>query len=67
MSPNNKAPDLYSVRELIYEIAQKHWLTYIDMEKKSLYKMPWELQTQIQSVYMHIICAMIFNLLLKCV
>lgn len=50
MSPNNKAPDLHSVRELIYEIAQKHWLTYIDMEKKSLYKMPWELQTQIQSV-----------------
>ncbi|XP_050428058.1 WD repeat and FYVE domain-containing protein 3 [Adelges cooleyi] len=49
MSPNNKAPDLHSVRELIYEIAQKHWLTYIDMEKKSLYKMPWELQTQIQS------------------
>lgn len=50
MSPNNKAPDLHSVRELIYETAQKHWLTYIDMEKKSLYKMPWELQTQIQSV-----------------
>ncbi|XP_025205063.1 WD repeat and FYVE domain-containing protein 3 [Melanaphis sacchari] len=49
MSPNNKAPDLCSVRELIYETAQKHWLTYIDMEKKSLYKMPWELQTQIQS------------------
>ncbi|XP_050525205.1 WD repeat and FYVE domain-containing protein 3 isoform X2 [Daktulosphaira vitifoliae] len=46
---NNKAPDLHSVRELIYETAQKHWLTYIDMEKRSLYKMPWELQTQIQS------------------
>lgn len=50
MSLNNKAPDLHSVRELIYETAQKYWLTYIDMEKKSLYKMPWELQTQIQSV-----------------
>lgn len=50
MSSNNKAPELQSVRELIYETAQKHWLTYIDMEKKSLYKMPWELQNQIQSV-----------------
>lgn len=50
MSSHNKAPDLQSVRELIYETAQKYWLTYIDMEKKSLYKMPWELQTQIQSV-----------------
>lgn len=50
MLPNSKAPDLHSVRELIYDTAQKHWLIYIDMEKKSLYKMPWELQTQIQSV-----------------
>lgn len=55
MSPNNKAPDLNSIRELIYETAQKHWLVYIDMEKKSLYKMPWELQTQIQSVIIFII------------
>lgn len=55
MSHNNKAPNLNSVRELIYDTAQKYWLVYIDMEKKSLYKMPWELQTQIQSVIIIII------------
>jgi len=55
MSLNNKAPNLNSVRELIYDTAQKHWLVYIDMEKKSLYKMPWELQTQIQSVILILI------------
>ncbi|KAJ4438847.1 hypothetical protein ANN_14800 [Periplaneta americana] len=48
--PNNKAPDLTVVREQVYEAANKLWLNYVDMERKASYRVPWELQSQIQSV-----------------
>lgn len=47
---NNKVPDLLSVRDLVLEAATKLWLNYIEMERKSLYRAPLELQYQIQSV-----------------
>lgn len=47
---NNKVPDLVSVRELVVEPATKLWLSYIEMERKSLYRAPLELHYQIQSV-----------------
>ncbi|KAK6633574.1 hypothetical protein RUM44_004181 [Polyplax serrata] len=46
---NNKVPDLLTVREQVVESATKLWLNYIDMERKSLHRIPWELQNQIQS------------------
>jgi hypothetical protein len=48
--PNNKAPDLATVREQVYELAHKLWLNYVDMERKATYRAPWELHSQIQSV-----------------
>uniref|UniRef100_A0A1B6CRC4 Uncharacterized protein n=1 Tax=Clastoptera arizonana TaxID=38151 RepID=A0A1B6CRC4_9HEMI len=47
--PNSKAPDLLTVREIIYESANKLWLNYIDSERKSLFRNPWEMHNQIQS------------------
>ena len=47
---NNKVPDLLSVREQVVEPATKLWLNYIEAERKSLHRVPWELQNQIQSV-----------------
>lgn len=46
---NNQVPDLLNVREQVIESATKLWLNYVDMERKSLYRMPWELHNQIQS------------------
>jgi hypothetical protein len=48
--PNSKAPDLATVREQVYESANKLWLNYVDMERKASYRAPWELHNQIQSV-----------------
>ncbi|XP_047001362.1 WD repeat and FYVE domain-containing protein 3 [Schistocerca americana] len=48
-SPNNKAPDLTTVREQVYESATRLWLNYVDMERKASYRVPWELHNQIQS------------------
>lgn len=47
---NNKIPDLAAVREQVLEAATKLWLNYVDMERKSLHRVPWELHNQIQSV-----------------
>ncbi|XP_017304812.1 WD repeat and FYVE domain-containing protein 3-like, partial [Diaphorina citri] len=48
--PNNgKSPDLNLVHDQIHEAATKLWINYIDAEKKSNYRMPLELHTQIQS------------------
>ncbi|KAI5732691.1 hypothetical protein M8J76_003102 [Diaphorina citri] len=48
--PNNgKSPDLNLVYDQIHEAATKLWINYIDAEKKSNYRMPLELHTQIQS------------------
>uniref|UniRef100_A0A8D8WKM9 WD repeat and FYVE domain-containing protein 3 n=1 Tax=Cacopsylla melanoneura TaxID=428564 RepID=A0A8D8WKM9_9HEMI len=46
---NGKSPDLALVQDQIQEQASKLWLNYIDAEKKSNYRMPLELHTQIQS------------------
>lgn len=46
---NAKAPDLIATREQIIDFATKLWLNYIDAEKKSHYRTPWELHNQIQS------------------
>lgn len=46
---NGKSPDLGLVQDQIQEAASKLWLNYIDAEKKSNYRMPLELHTQIQS------------------
>jgi len=48
--PNNRAPDLATVREQVYESANKLWLNYVDMERKASYRAPWEFHNQIQSV-----------------
>ncbi|GLG99384.1 Neurobeachin [Gryllus bimaculatus] len=48
-SPNNKAPELAAVKEQVYESANRLWLNYVDMERKSSYRVPWELHNQIQS------------------
>ena len=48
--PNNRAPDLATVREQVYESANKLWLNYVDMERKTSYRAPWEFHNQIQSV-----------------
>lgn len=48
-SPNNKAPDLTSVREQLYDSANRLWLNYVDLERKASYRNPWELHNQIQS------------------
>ncbi|XP_014261988.1 WD repeat and FYVE domain-containing protein 3 isoform X2 [Cimex lectularius] len=49
VSSNNKAPDLGSIREQIFELASKIWLNYVDAERKATYKNPWEMHNQIQS------------------
>ncbi|XP_053688917.1 WD repeat and FYVE domain-containing protein 3 isoform X2 [Sabethes cyaneus] len=50
MPPNNaKAPDMIITREQILDGASKLWLSYLDGEKKALYKVPWDLHNNIQS------------------
>ncbi|CAG4985996.1 unnamed protein product [Colias eurytheme] len=44
-----KAPDLGTVREHLHDAAHKLWMTYIDTERKAVYRVPWELHNQIQS------------------
>lgn len=46
---NAKAPDLVNVRDQTYEAASKLWLTYVDVERKAMYRVPWEFHNQIQS------------------
>ncbi|KAG6445369.1 hypothetical protein O3G_MSEX003892 [Manduca sexta] len=46
---NARAPDLTAVREQLNESAHKLWITYIDTERKAIYRVPWELHNQIQS------------------
>ncbi|XP_017775866.1 PREDICTED: WD repeat and FYVE domain-containing protein 3 isoform X2 [Nicrophorus vespilloides] len=48
-SPTSKAPELTIVREQIFEAAMKVWLNYIESERKASYRVPSELQNQIQS------------------
>nr|CAD7199816.1 unnamed protein product [Timema douglasi] len=48
-SPHSKAPDLVVVRDQVHETAYRLWLNYIDMERKSFCRVPWELHNQIQS------------------
>jgi hypothetical protein len=47
---NSKAPELSAIREQVYEIATKIWLSYVDAERKASYRNPWEMHNQIQSV-----------------
>ncbi|CAH2247052.1 jg23900 [Pararge aegeria aegeria] len=46
---NARAPDLTAVREQLNESAHKLWINYIDIERKAVYRVPWELHNQIQS------------------
>lgn len=46
---NAKAPDMTTTREQVIDAATKVWLTYIESERKSTYRIPWELHNQIQS------------------
>ncbi|XP_063226772.1 WD repeat and FYVE domain-containing protein 3 isoform X2 [Bacillus rossius redtenbacheri] len=48
-SPNNKAPDLEVVRDQVHETANRLWLNYVDTERKSFGRIPWEVHNQIQS------------------
>ncbi|XP_065351177.1 WD repeat and FYVE domain-containing protein 3 [Cloeon dipterum] len=48
-APKDKAPHLMIVREQVLEAAHKTWSTYIETEKKSFFKVPWESHNQIQS------------------
>lgn len=44
-----RAPDLTTVREQVFDAANKLWLSYVDGERKATYRVPWELHNQIQS------------------
>lgn len=48
--PNSKAPELSIVRDHIHEAATKLWFNYVESERKSSYRNPWEMHNQIQSV-----------------
>lgn len=46
---NAKAPNLMDTREFVIDAAVKTWSGYLELEKKSAYRVPWELPNQIQS------------------
>ncbi|XP_046392591.1 WD repeat and FYVE domain-containing protein 3 isoform X2 [Ischnura elegans] len=46
---NKGPPDLESIRDQVFESANRIWVNYVEMERKSSYRIPWELQNQIQS------------------
>lgn len=46
---NAKAPSLTTTREQVIDAASKLWYNYVDAERKSAYRVPWELHNQIQS------------------
>lgn len=46
---NAKAPALTSTREQVIDSASKLWYNYVDMERKAIYRVPWEIHNQIQS------------------
>lgn len=46
---NAKAPSLTTTREQVIDVATKLWHNYVDLERKSSYRVPWELHNQIQS------------------
>ncbi|XP_043249922.1 WD repeat and FYVE domain-containing protein 3 isoform X1 [Colletes gigas] len=46
---NERAPELSQVRDQVHEAATRLWLNYVVMERKALYRVPWELHNQIQS------------------
>ena len=46
---NAKAPSLTATREQVIDSATKLWYNYVDLERKSSYRVPWELHNQIQS------------------
>lgn len=50
-APGNsaKAPSLGVTREQVIDAATKIWYTFVDTERKSSYRVPWELHNQIQS------------------
>ncbi|CAG0904255.1 unnamed protein product, partial [Cyprideis torosa] len=48
--PSGRCPPLGSVRELLHEPASRSWGQFIDGERRSAYKTPWESQHQIQTV-----------------
>lgn len=47
--PNSKAPDLQATREQVAELACKLWVSYVETERKSAQRIPWEIHNQIQS------------------
>ncbi|KAG8229679.1 hypothetical protein J437_LFUL010268 [Ladona fulva] len=47
---NKGPPELESIRDQVYENANRLWVNYVEMERKASYRIPWELQNQIQSV-----------------
>lgn len=46
---NAKAPNLLDAREFVIDAAAKTWAGYLELERKSAYRVPWELPNQIQS------------------
>lgn len=46
---NSKAPSLNTTREQVIDSAHKLWCNYVDSERKSTYRVPWEIHNQIQS------------------
>lgn len=46
---NAKAPNLLDAREFVIDSASKVWAGYLELERKSAYRVPWELPNQIQS------------------
>lgn len=47
--PNSKAPDLQTTREQVAELACKLWVSYVETERKSSQRIPWEIHNQIQT------------------
>ncbi|CAH1175861.1 unnamed protein product [Phaedon cochleariae] len=46
---NSKAPELLLVRDQVFDSASKLWLNYVEVERKAVYRIPYELHNQIQS------------------
>lgn len=46
---NSKAPSLNTTREQVIDAAHKLWCNYVDSERRSTYRVPWEIHNQIQS------------------
>ncbi|XP_014604234.1 PREDICTED: WD repeat and FYVE domain-containing protein 3 isoform X1 [Polistes canadensis] len=46
---NERAPELSVVRDHVFEATARLWASYVSLERKASYRVPWELHNHIQS------------------